>query len=949
MPVQPSRIANTPSASNGSPSHSVSRTYKSGEFSALHKIERFLHNIGVAMIDTPRPTNVVNGSPTAPQADPQEMREWVEALDGLIATEGADRAREILDALSQRARIRGVELPLALTTPYINTIPVERQAPFPGDHDIEERLRHYVRWNAMATVIKANKLGSDLGGHVATFSSAATLIDVGFNHFWHAPSATHGGDLVYFQGHSSPGVYARAYLEGRITGDRLTHFRQEVGGRGLPSYPHPWLMPEFWQFATVSMGLGPLQAVYAARYMKYLHNRGIADTADRKVWGFLGDGEIDEPESLAGLALAAREGLDNLIFVVNCNLQRLDGPVRGNGKIIQELEGVFRGAGWNVIKVIWGRRWDTLLQADHSGTLVKLMGETIDGDYQTYKSRHGAYVREHFFGRYPETRKLVEHMSDDDVWRLNRGGHDPYKVYAAYKAAVDTTGGPTVILAKTIKGYGLGTAGEGMNVAHNTKKMVAEQVRAFRDRFAIPISDTQLADDVPFIKPPENSPEMKYLRERVAELGSVPQRRRNVEKPLEVPPLSAFNALLEDTGEREISTTMAFVRALGVLVRDKTIGPRIVPIVSDETRTFGMEGMFRQVGMYAPQGQLYRPHDADQLMWYREDKSGQILQEGITEAGGMSSWIAAATAYSTHGVQTVPFFIFYSMFGFQRIGDFAWAAADMRSRGFLIGGTAGRTTLNGEGLQHEDGHSHLFAAAIPNCRPYDPTYGYEVAVIIQDGMRHMLVDQNDIYYYITVMNENYHHPAMPAGVENDILRGMYLLREGVAVKPDAPRVQLLGSGTILREVEAAAGLLRDDFGVTADIWSVTSFTLLGRDGFEIERQNLLHPLDPPQQSFVERQLSGHDGPVIAASDYIKMFAEQIRPFVDRRFHALGTDGFGRSDSRAKLRHFFEVDRSWIAVAALRELAADGKVKPEQVAQAIEKYGIDPNKPNPITV
>lgn len=901
------------------------------------------------MIDTPQSSPAVNGAAAAIQADPQETVEWIEALDALIASEGADRARDILAALTQRARTRGVDIPLALTTPYINTIPVDRQAPFPGDHDIEERLRHYVRWNAMATVVKANKLGTDLGGHVATFSSAATLIDVGFNHFWHAPSATHGGDLVYFQGHSSPGVYARAFLEGRVSAEQLTNFRQEVGGRGLSSYPHPWLMPDFWQFATVSMGLGPLQAVYAARYMKYLHHRGIADTSNRKVWAFLGDGEIDEPESLAGLALATREGLDNLIFVVNCNLQRLDGPVRGNGKIIQELEGVFRGAGWNVLKVIWGRRWDTLLQSDHSGMLVKLMGETIDGDYQTYKSRNGAYVRENFFGRYPETRGLVEHMSDDDVWRLNRGGHDPYKVYAAYKVAAESTSGPTVILAKTIKGYGLGTAGEGMNVAHNTKKMVIEQVRAFRDRFAIPVSDAQLEDDVPFIRPPENSPEMKYLRERVAQFGSVPQRRRNVEPPLEVPPLSAFSALLEDTGEREISTTMAYVRTLGVLVRDKKIGARIVPIVSDETRTFGMEGMFRQLGMYAPQGQLYRPQDADQLMWYREDQSGQILQEGITEAGGMSSWIAAATAYSTHGVQTIPFFIFYSMFGFQRIGDFAWAAADMRSRGFLIGGTAGRTTLNGEGLQHEDGHSHLFAAAIPNCVPYDPTYGYEVAVIIADGLRRMLTNQEDIYYYLTVMNENYHHPAMPAGAESNILRGMYLLQEGAAPSAQTPRVQLLGSGTILREMEAAAILLRDDFGVAADVWSVTSFTLLGRDGLDVQRWNLLHPTEPPKQAFVTQQLADHPGPVIAASDYVKMFAEQIRPFIDRRFHALGTDGFGRSDARAKLRAFFEVDRYWVAVAALRELAADGFITYEHVAQAIEKYGIDPQKPNPLTV
>ena len=900
------------------------------------------------MIDTPPVTPSSNGATATVAPDPQETLEWIEALDGLIASEGAERAREIIAALSQRARTRGVEIPLSLTTPYINTIPVERQAPFPGDHDLEEKLRHYVRWNAMAMVVRANKEAADLGGHVATFSSAATLVDVGFNHFWHAPSATHGGDLVYFQGHSSPGIYARAYIEGRISDTQINHFRREVAGTGLSSYPHSWLMPDFWQFATVSMGLGPLQAVYQARYMKYLHDRGIVDTSGRKVWVFLGDGEIDEPESLAGLALAAREKLDNLIFVVNCNLQRLDGPVRGNGKIIQELEGSFRGAGWNVLKVIWGRRWDSLLAADKSGRLVQLMNETIDGDYQTYKSRDGAYVREHFFGRFPETRALVADMTDVDIWNLNRGGHDPYKVYTAYKAAVEHAGQPTVILAKTIKGYGLGSAGEGMNVAHQQKKLVVDQLRAFRDRFSIPLSDKEL-EDVPMIRPAADSPEMKYLQERIAELGSVPARRRNVEKPLTVPGLSAFGALLEDSGEREISTTMAFVRGLGSLVRDKELGPRVVPIVADESRTFGMEGMFRQLGIYSAVGQLYKPQDSEQLMWYREDTSGQILQEGITEAGAMCSWIAAATSYSTHGKQMIPFFIFYSMFGFQRIGDLAWAAGDMRSRGFLIGGTSGRTTLNGEGLQHEDGQSHLYAAMIPNCVPYDPTYAYEIAVIMQDGLRRMIAEQEDVFYYITALNENYRHPALPAGSEANILKGMHLLQSGKSAKKNAARVQLLGSGAILREVLAAADLLEADFGVASDVWSATSFTLLRRDGLDVERWNMLHPNEKQRTSFVAAQLAGHDGPVIAASDYVKTFADQIRPFVDRRFKALGTDGFGRSDTRAHLRSFFEVDRHWVALAALTELAAEGAIGADIVAQAIVKYDLDPEKPSPVTV
>jgi len=894
------------------------------------------------------PAASVNGSAPHVEPDPQETLEWIDALDGVIATEGPARARDLIDQLTARARTRGVDIPVHLTTPYINTIPADRQAPFPGDHDIEERLRHYVRWNAMAMVVRANKEAADLGGHVATFSSAATLVDVGFNHFWHAPSATHGGDLVYFQGHSSPGVYARAFLEGRISEEQLKYFRREVDGKGLASYPHSWLMPEFWQFATVSMGLGPLQGVYQARYMKYLHDRGIVDTSGRKVWVFLGDGECDEPEALAGLALAARERLDNLIFVVNCNLQRLDGPVRGNGKIIQELEGVFRGAGWNVLKVLWGRRWDPLLAKDTTGKLVQLMGETVDGDYQTLKSRDGKFVRDNFFGKYPETARLVAEMSDDDVWRLNRGGHDPYKVYAAYKAASDHAGQPTVILAKTVKGYGLGSAGEGMNVAHQQKKLVVEQLRAFRDRFAIPLSDAQI-EEVPFIRPAEGSPEANYLKERIAALGSVPQRRRNVEKPLAVPELPAFDAILQDSGDREISTTMAFVRGLGVLVRDKELGPRIVPIVADESRTFGMEGMFRQIGIYSGGGQLYRPQDADQLMWYREDKTGQILQEGITEAGAISSWVAAATAYSTHGVQTIPFFIFYSMFGFQRIGDFIWAAGDMRSRGFLIGGTSGRTTLNGEGLQHEDGHSHLIASTIPNCVPYDPTYAYEVAVIMQDGLRRMVREQEDVFYYITTLNENYHHPAKPDGIDEGILKGMYLLRAADGGKK-MPRVQLMGSGAILREVEAAAEMLRDDFGVAADIWSATSFTLLRREGMDVDRYNLLHPEAEPKRSYVETLLEGHPGPVVAASDYMKTFVDQIRPYVGKRaFHALGTDGFGRSDTRKQLRAFFEVDRRYVAVAALLQLANEGQIGRARVAEAIAKYELDPEKPSPVSV
>jgi pyruvate dehydrogenase E1 component len=898
------------------------------------------------MLDVSTPAVAANGKPAA-EPDPRETDEWIEALDGVISAEGPQRAREIIEALTVRARTRGADIPITLTTPYINTIPVHAQPAYPGNHAIEEKLRHYSRWNAMAMVVRANKYFDGLGGHVATFQSSATLMDVGFNHFWHPPSANHGGDLVYFQGHASPGVYARAFVDGRLTEEKLDSFRREVDGKGLSSYPHPWLLPDFWQFPTVSMGLGPLQAVYQARFMKYLHDRGIEDTSGRKVWVFVGDGEVDEPETLAGLGIAARENLNNLIFVINCNLQRLDGPVRGNGKIIQELEGHFRGAGWNVIKCIWGRRWDPLLANDQTGALVRLMGETVDGDYQTFKSRDGAYVRENFFGKYPETRALVADLSDDDVWRLNRGGHDPYKVYAAYKAAVDHTAGPTVVLAKTVKGYGLGTAGEGMNVAHNTKKLAEDQLRSFRDRFSIPISDKEI-EKIPYIRPDENSPEMEYLRERENALGGkFPVRRRNVEEPLPVPKLEAFKALLEDSGEREFSTTMAYSRALGALIRDKVVGPRLVPIVSDETRTFGMEGMFRQVGMYQPLGQLYRPQDADQLMWYREDKTGQILQEGINEAGAISSWMAAATSYSTHGKQMIPFFIFYSMFGFQRIGDFIWAAGDMRSRGFLMGGTAGRTTLNGEGLQHEDGQSHIMASFIPNCVSYDPTYAYELAVIMQDGLRRMIGNQEDVFYYLTVMNENYHHPAMPAGAEAGIIKGLYSLSKGEG-KKGAPRVRLLGSGTILREVEAAVGVLKE-YGVVADVWSATSMNELRRDGLDAERWNLLHPAETPRTSWVAQQLNGSKDPVICSTDYMKTYSDQIRQFVDAPFVALGTDGYGRSDTREQLRSFFEVDRRWVALAALKALADAGTIEKAVVTKAIAALGLDADKPNPMTV
>ena len=882
--------------------------------------------------------------------DGLETQEWIDSLRSVIERDGVERAHYLLETLVETARRSGAYLPYSANTAYVNTIPESRELHTPGDPAIEWRIRSLIRWNALAMVVQANRESAELGGHIASFASSATLYDVGFNHFWHAPSEDHGGDLIYIQGHSAPGIYARSFLEGRLSEDDLHRFRREASGPGLSSYPHPWLMPNFWQFPTVSMGLGPITAIYQARFMKYLHNRGIIDAEKRKVWAFMGDGEMDEPESMGAITLASRESLDNLIFVVNCNLQRLDGPVRGNGKIIQELEAAFRGAGWNVIKVIWGSYWDPLLQRDTKGLLRQRMEEAVDGEYQNFKARGGAYTREHFFGKYPELKKMVSNMSDEDIWRLNRGGHDPHKVYAAYAEAVAHTGQPTVILAKTVKGYGMGEAGEGQNITHQQKKMGEEALKAFRDRFNIPISDDDIAS-APFYKPDDDSAEIRYLRERRKALGGFLPARRTDAKPLKVPELSTFESQLKSSGDREISTTMAFVRILTTVIKDKNLGQFVVPIVPDEARTFGMEGLFRQLGIYSAKGQLYEPVDADQLMYYREDKRGQVLQEGINEAGAMSSWIAAGTAYSNHAVRMIPFYIFYSMFGFQRIGDLAWAAADGQARGFLIGGTAGRTTLAGEGLQHDDGHSHLFSANIPNCVSYDPTYAYELAVIIHDGLKRMYQGQENIWYYLTVMNENYQQPALPKGAEDGILKGMYLLREheNATGSGKGPMVQLMGSGTILREVIAGADLLREDFGVYADIWSATSFTELCREGVDTKRYNLLHPDETPRKSYVTQCLEGREGPVVAASDYVRAFAEQIREFVPARFHVLGTDGFGRSDVRKALRAFFEVDRYFVAITALKALSEEGAVDASVVAKAIAKYDIDVDKPNPIRV
>ena len=892
----------------------------------------------------------------AAENDPQdpdvvETREWLDALEAVIDREGPQRAHFLLERMIEKSRRSGAYIPYSANTAYVNTIPAHLEVPSPGNAEYEERIRSFIRWNAMAMVVRANRHnppdGGGLGGHIASFASLATMIGTGMNHFWHAPHEGHGGDLIYFQGHSAPGLYGRAFLEGRLTEEQMSNFRQEVGGKGLPSYPHPNLMPDFWQFPTVSMGLGPLMSIYQARFLRYLHARGIADTSNRKVWVFCGDGEMDEPESLGAISLAAREKLDNLIFVINCNLQRLDGPVRGNGKIIQELEGDFRGSGWNVIKLIWGSYWDPLLARDKDGILQRVMEESVDGEYQAYKANDGAFVRKHFFGKHPKLLEMVSRMTDEDIWRLNRGGHDPHKVYAAFHAAFHHRGQPTVILVKTVKGYGMGRAGEAKNPTHQLKKLDTDSIREFRDRFNIPIPDDRL-EEIPFFKPDADTPEMKYMMERRRALGgSLPQRRPRASESLAVPGLDMFQSLLEPTAEgREVSTTQAFVRVLTVLTRDKTLGPRVVPIVPDEARTFGIEGMFRQLGIYAPEGQKYTPVDKDQVMYYREDAAGQILQEGINEAGAFCSWLAAATSYSTNDRIMIPFYIYYSMFGFQRVGDLAWAAGDMQARGFLLGGTAGRTTLNGEGLQHQDGHSHILSSTVPNCVSYDPCFVHEVAVIIHHGLKRMVQDQENVYFYLTLMNENYAHPGLRQGDEEGIVRGGYLLRAGP--KKAEHRVQLLGSGTILREVLAAAELLENEWGVAGDVWSITSFTELRREGLDCERWNLLHPADKPRQPYVTKLFEKTSGPLVASTDYMKLFADQVRPFVPkgRSYHVLGTDGFGRSDFRYRLREHFEVDRRFVVLAALKSLADEGAIPAKKVSEAIRKYGIDPSKTNP---
>ena len=887
------------------------------------------------MTDTPRVEDV----------DPLETQEWLESIDSVLTAHGPERAHFLLERLIDHTRRAGAYLPFKPNTAYVNTISVAHEKNYPGNRALERRIEAYIRWNALAMVVAANRQNSEYGGHLATYASSATLYEVGFNHFWRASSDQHPGDLVFVQGHSSPGIYARAYMEGRLTEEQLRHFRQEVGGKGLSSYPHPWLMPDFWQFPTVSMGLGPMMAMFQARFTRYLEHRGIVKPSDRKIWAFLGDGEMDEPESMGALTMPVREKLDNLVFVINCNLQRLDGPVRGNGKIIQELEAAFLGAGWNVIKVVWGSRWDPLLARDQKGLLRRLMEECVDGEYQNFKAKGGAYTREHFFGKYAELKELVANMSDEEIWRLNRGGHDFVKVWNAYAAATATKGQPTVILAKTIKGFGLGKAGEAQNPTHQQKKLDDTALKAFRDRFNIPVSDDEIAN-LPFKRPADDSEEMRYLKEHRAALGGYLPQRRVAATPLVIPALQAFQPLLDSTGDREISTTMAFVRILGILLKDKNVGRNIVPIVPDEARTFGMEGLFRQIGIYSSVGQLYTPQDADQLLSYREDKKGQILEEGINEAGSMCSWIAAATAYANHGTYMVPFYIYYSMFGFQRVGDFMWAAGDMRARGFLVGATAGRTTLAGEGLQHQDGHSQLCMSAIPNCVAYDPCYAYELAVIIHEGLRRMYAEQESVFYYLTVMNENYVQPSMPAGVEAGIVKGMYLLSIGGRGKV---RATLLGSGTILRECLAAAQLLEGDFGVPADVYSVTSFSELRREALDVERSNRLTVGGRPKQSYVRECLGEREGPFIAATDYVKLVPDQIREWVPGRFIVLGTDGFGRSDARAALRSHFEIDRYHIAVAALKALADEGKVDAATVTAAMQKFGIDALKPNPVSV
>lgn len=874
--------------------------------------------------------------------DAVESQEWMEAIEDVIQRDGPNRAHFLLDKAVQQARAAGANLPFSATTPYQNTISPDDEVEMPGDNEMEWRIRTINRWNAMATVVKRNKVSSEYGGHIASFASSAALYDVGLNHFWRSKSAIHGGDLVFFQGHVVPGIYARSFMEGRISQEELENFRSEVAGGGLSSYPHPWLMPNYWQFPTVSMGLGPLMAIYQARFMKYMENRGLIEKSDRKVWAFLGDGEMDEPESLGAIHLAAREGLDNLIFVVNCNLQRLDGPVRGNGKIVQELEGNFRGSGWDVIKLLWGKGWDELLENDTSGKLRQLMDETIDGDYQTFKSKDGAYIREHFFGKYPETAELVKDWTDDQIWALRRGGHDPKKVYNAFKRASEAKGQPTVLLVKTVKGYGMGTAGEGQNTTHQQKKMQFDQLKAMRDRFQIPVTDEELEKDIPFVS--LNNAQKAYLADRRKDLGGAFPVRNTEAPKLEIPKLDAFKGQLESTGDREISTTMAFVRILTTLLRDKKVGKQVVPIVPDESRTFGMEGLFRSVGIYNPLGQNYTPEDRDQMMFYKEAITGQVLQEGINEAGAMADWIAAATSYSNHGVPMIPFYIYYSMFGFQRIGDLAWAAGDSRARGFMLGGTAGRTTLNGEGLQHEDGHSHILAGTIPNCISYDPTFSYEVAVIVQHGLQRMFVDQEDVFFYLTLMNENYQHPEMPMGAEEGIIKGIYRLQK--TAKPAKKHVNLIGSGTILVQAIKAAEMLKADFGVTSDIWSATSFNELARDCQDAARHNRLNPLGEEKVPYIAKALKGAKGPFIAATDYMKNYAEQVRACVPGRYTVLGTDGFGRSDSRVNLRRFFEVDANHIAAAAMVDLYREGVVSEKDLQAALKKYDIDGNKPNP---
>ena len=877
--------------------------------------------------------------------DQLETNEWLESLSAVIEKDGNERAHYLIKELINKAYIEGANIPYTQNTPYINTIPVNDEKKSNGDQNIERRIRSLIRWNAAAMVVRANKKFPELGGHIGTFASAATLYDIGMNHFWRAKNNKFGGDLVYFQGHSAPGMYARAFLEGRLNEKQLDSFRQEVNPGGLSSYPHPWLMPNFWQFPTVSMGLGPMLAIYQARYMKYLINRGLIKDEGRKVWAFLGDGEMDEPESLGAIGLASREKLDNLIFVINCNLQRLDGPVRGNGKIIQELEGIFRGAGWNVIKVIWGTYWDSLLANDKTGHLVKTMNETVDGEYQAMKARDGAYVREKFFGKYPETKKLVSTLSDKDIWRLNRGGHDPHKVFAAYDKATKNIGSPTVIIAKTIKGYGMGKSGESVNTTHQTKKLDVDDLMYYRDRFDVPLSDQQVKN-IEYYKPDKDSPEIKYIKERRLQLGGFIPERTTYAKPIKTPPKDIFDNMKESTGKKEMSTTMALVRMLTNLLRDKNVASRLVPIIPDEARTFGMEGFFQKIGIYAHEGQKYEPEDSAQLSSYREEKSGQVLEEGITEAGAMSSWIAAGTSYTNHDIEMIPIYLFYSMFGFQRIGDFAWAGADSQSRGFLIGATAGRTTLAGEGLQHQDGHSHLMASTIPNCVSYDPTFHYELAVIFRDGLKRMHEKKENIFYYITTMNENYPHPEMPKDkfCEEGILKGMYKIKEFNKYKKT--KIQFLGSGTILREMIAGAEILQKEYQIDSEIWSVTSFNELRRDGLEVERYNLLNPAKEQKKSYVEKCLDKTEGPILAASDYMRMNSDQIRPYINKSFYSLGTDGFGRSDTRKNLRNFFEVDKEHIVTYGLSVLAKEQLIASKYAEDAIKKYKIDSNKPMP---